>query len=205
MSDHRSTNGSHLDADIAFLTKHGVCVEHLVEVQKRADSLLQPAAKVFLSAGDISEERYCVLLARELGLEFCNEIFDPGEPIVQIPEPGAWDRMARMVSALAQVSGSLLPQPIFFIAPDALKIEALRKLLGRTPAAGKRLRLITHTLGMKHLVARASGALLDQAANGLVRMQPQQSAKSVVSAAQAVALVLLAELLLVLVYAAPET
>jgi len=206
-----------LPSDIAFLTTFGVNTDVLRACARRAAQMNVPASHVLLAHGVMSDVEYARCLALGLNLPFEPSTVALGEPFHQVPDPEFLAAQARMVAVqprryglagTADGSGrtgtpnsptaqpDLVP-PDFHLAPDGGALPQIDRLLTDAPELAERVSVSPLRANRAALMRRAETALTEAACHGLAERSSSLSARSVVTARQAVSLVLVLQALLV--------
>ncbi len=188
-----------MSEDIAFLHKYGIGYPSLCHAETRANALNVTPASSLICSGTLSELDYFRLVAVELKLEFVPEPPQDQTPFFSPPKPGDLDSIARLLSPLDGTSRlhGFTPRTVY-LAPDCRQMEAIKKLIFSHPELAARLRITTLSANRQALIARCSPALLHRAINRLSTLYSKFSAKTTLVAKQAVALVIIGQVIAVL-------
>lgn len=168
-------------ADVA-LAPHAVAA-------RRNDTTVR---RQLLSSGAVDEERLYRAFADLLGVPFEAEI-DPARLLVR--DDMALDALRTsggLTMALAESAGA---SSVVYAAPVVMDIRRARRMLEAYPAIRPRMRMTTPRALRAAVIARARGALLEQAVSGLFSTHPDLSARSTANAWQGATLGALAVLL----------
>lgn len=157
----------------------GLSHNDLATVERQARLAGVCFQRELVASGVIGEADLFYVLARHLGLDFVDEV-RPESLLVREPQ---CLNILRRPSGTARVPALDLStgQLVFLIAPQAVSIPAIRRLLARHPRIARMMRVVPPSVLRGALMARAEGHLSQGAVNGLFEKWSHLSARLVMT------------------------
>lgn len=183
-----SAERSHVDIGQKFLSQLELDRDCLAAAQKRARDLGVDVSQVLCSTGLISEHGYYRSMADFLGLTFVDCPVKNDKEVLTVPTGKNLHGMARAVIG-TNMAGSPVtgyPVPPVYLAPDLHELPRLEELLHANPTLKHRIRISRRSSNMDRLINRGKLILLSWSRNALNSSWEALSAKTVITAAQAV-------------------
>lgn len=181
-----------LPPDVAFLRPLGFDVDTLAAASERAARYDCSAVDVLVAEGVVSESDYWRAAADHLGVAYSEATPIIDDPVHLYPGARAVDRMMRLMVVPER---SPFANNLLFLVPDMRRADGFRALFARHRQEATRIRVVPPSANRRAFLHRARAALLDKAVEGLRDMAPHLSSKRVITAVQAVALLLIIQII----------
>lgn len=198
----RWPDSEQLPPDISFLRDFGVSEPVLRRALTRSKAYSVSAAHSLMATGLVREKDYFRFAAFGLSLPFVSKVEGTARALYDLPGEAEVEQDERLLRVSDTPTGSDF-DPLY-LAPDCSSYDALNQFLEERPDLKSRCQITTLSAARDHVEETTSAARLSYARFGLRQTFPDLSARRVITARQAVIVLVLLQLIALLAFASPS-